>query len=75
MKRLPPSPPKRLPPTPPVTLSICLPTGIVGLERAGVSFITFWREPDTAMRPVERAGVSFITFGREARFNHHAGLL
>jgi len=51
MKRLPLSCP------PPISLFICLPTGIVGLERAGVSLITFWREPDTAMRPVERAGL------------------
>jgi len=57
------------------SVSLCLPTGIIGLEKAGVSFIIFWWEPDTAMRPEERAGVSFITFGREARFNHHAGLL
>jgi len=66
---------KRLAPSPPLSLSICLFTGIFELERAGVSFITFWREPDTAMRPVERAGVSFITLGREARDNHDAGLL
>jgi len=75
MKRFPSSPQKTLPSLPPVSLSICLPTGIFGLERAGVNFITFWRELDTAMRPVERTGVIFITFGREARFHHHSGFL